>query len=149
MKSAIRRPNPSEEEYLASDSSKKMSFDDYMYSKMGAKKVADTVLGGYHARIIKANMPGGPITLYVWRGINIRELGEFTQANKHHYMTLESIEPNIPVPASTFEFPSGYKLDTAAQRQAAAPPQGAPRPGRQLVIPAPQAGQGGMPPKQP
>jgi hypothetical protein len=126
-RSAILDTNIVLGDYLSSDSSNIVPLSQFIMQRQGVQHLRDTVIAGYHARVMQARSQGGPVTFILWRGITIGERGEFTQMNKHHELVLQNMELNIDLPDSTWEAPSGYTI----QKQA---PQ--PRPG------------GTMPPKK-
>ena len=110
-RAALRDENLAVKQYLASDSSKTMSMPEYIFARMKATRLADTVIEGYQTRVITAQSQGGPTTWWIWRGITLRERGEFTQMNKHHFLVLQEMQLNIDVPDSVFTIPKGYKVE--------------------------------------
>lgn len=126
-KTAMRDTNIAMEAYLASDSSKTMSLSQYILQRQGVEYLGDTVVAGYHARILRAKSQGGPVTFILWRGITIGEHGEFTQMNKHHELVLQKMELNIDLPDSTWQAPSGYSIQKPPAPPHPAGPMAAPR----------------------
>lgn len=132
-KTAYKLPNVAMQEYLASDSSSKMSLTDYILARSGAKKVKEENLQGYAATMYEIASQGGPVRWWYWKGIVIREEGEYTQMNKHHTLMLQKIELNIAVPDSLFKVPAGYTVQTPPPPPSPNPPSGTPG-----AAPAPQ-----------
>jgi hypothetical protein len=123
---AYKLPNLAMQEYLASDSSTKMSLTDYIIARSGAKKVKEENLQGYAATMYEISSPGGPVRWWYWHGIIVREEGEYTQMNKRHIAMLQKIELNIAVPDSLFKIPAGYTLQAPPPPPSPNPPGAAP-----------------------
>ncbi|MCC7438458.1 MAG: hypothetical protein IT211_08165 [Armatimonadetes bacterium] len=125
-KTAYKLPNIAMQNYLASDSASKMSLTDYILARSQAKRIKEENLQGYATTMYEIASPGGPVRWWYWKGIVIREEGEYTQMNKHHTVMLQKIELNIPVPESLFQIPAGYKIQTPPPPPSPNPPSGAP-----------------------
>ena len=111
-KIAYKLPNLAMQQYLSYDSTNTMSLTDLILARSGAKKVKEENLQGYAATLYEIASQGGPVRWWYWKGIVIREEGEYTQMNKHHTLMLQKIELNIPIADSLFQVPAGYKVQT-------------------------------------
>lgn len=109
-RTAQRVPNRIDDEYMASAESKTTPFAEWLMQRQKAQHVGDTVISGYHCRIIEMQALGGPVRWYAWRGIILREAGEFTQAKTRHILKAQEIALNIQIPDSIFAPPAGYKI---------------------------------------
>jgi hypothetical protein len=105
-----RRPNQGVSRYLASEESKTISLGELSMKNAGAERLPDTTISGYHCRVLRKQAQGTTITNWIWRGITIRE--QVVSATDKFSSTAQAVEidANIDVPASTFEFPAGYKI---------------------------------------
>ncbi len=105
-----RRKNEGVNRYLASQDAKSLSFADYAVKLSGAERLPDTTIAGYHCKVLRKSVGGMTVTNWIWRGILIRE--QLISKADNYEATVEPVEitPNIDVPASTFEFPAGYKI---------------------------------------
>jgi|GEM_PF-2048085 len=113
-----RRKNEGVSRYLASTDAKSSSFADYVVKNSGAERLPDTTIAGYHCKVLRKSVGGMTVTNWIWRGVLIRE--QLISKADNYESTVEPVEitTNIDVPASTFEFPAGYKISDYA------PPQG-------------------------
>lgn len=105
-----RIPNRIDDDYMASPESKTVPFAEWLMQRQKAERVGDTVISGYHCRIIEMQAIGGPVRWYSWRGIILREVGEFTQAKTRHILKVQEINLNASIPDSAFAVPAGYKI---------------------------------------
>lgn len=109
-RTAQRVPNRIDDDYMASPESKTAPFAEWLMQRQKAQRVGDTVISGYHCRIIEMQALGGPVRWYAWRGIILREVGEFTQAKTRHILKAQEIALNVSIPDSAFAPPAGYKI---------------------------------------
>lgn len=118
-----RRPNVLDEFYLKSDSSKRFSLGDIIFlsaAKVG-KRLPDTVINGYHCKVIKISQPGFTDTRWIWRGIVLRQHFEPMQGGDFTVETVE-LTPGVTVPDSVFRFPSNYNVQDLPAIDPSKPP---------------------------
>ena len=124
-RTAQRVPNRIDDDYMAAPESKTIPFAAWLMQRQKAERVGDTTISGYHCRMITMQALGGPVRWYAWRGIILREVGEFTQAKTRHILKAQEISLNIPVPDSAFALPAGYKIaEPQLPPKPPTPPQG-------------------------
>jgi hypothetical protein len=116
-KHGYRTSNEGLKRYLAMGALKTMSLGALIMSQSGAERLADTVIAGYHCRVLRKKVNGMTITDWLWRGIVIREHVVSPQ-DKVEY-TIEPIEitPNVAVPAESFSYPSDFVMSPYTPRQ--------------------------------
>jgi hypothetical protein len=125
---AWRRPNDIDDLYMKSDSGKRFSLGDLSFiqaTQMG-ERLPDTVIDGYHCRVVKVTRPGFTDTRWVWRGIMIRQHFAPVEGGDFYIETVE-LTPNVPTNDSLFTFPQGTKLqELPAEGGPRGPGQGIP-----------------------
>ncbi|MCE7933761.1 MAG: hypothetical protein DYG96_04120 [Chlorobi bacterium CHB2] len=109
-RTAQQVPNRIDDDYAASPDSKTIPFAEWLLKRQRAQHVGDTTINGYRCRIVQMQAAGGPVRWYLWRGIILREAGEFTQAKTHHILKVQEINVNVAIPDSMFALPAGYKV---------------------------------------
>jgi hypothetical protein len=109
-KQGSSKPNESLKQYLDRGAGKTVSLAELILQSSGAERLGDTVIAGYHCRVLRKETPAGLVTNYVWRGIVLREHVVSPKDSIEFTTETVSIEPNITVPASTFEFGAGYTI---------------------------------------
>jgi hypothetical protein len=120
-KTAYRENNKEDDTYLLNDSLKKVSFDEFINTRLRTPepRLPDTVINGYRLRVYQTNTPGFSLTRWVWRGVTMLEhwrglLGQPGQPTPPDTMEFyaEPVEiqftPNLP--ESTFRPPADYKI---------------------------------------
>jgi hypothetical protein len=109
-KGGFRRDVDALAPYLSSPESKKISLGEYTVVRSGATRLADTTVAGYHCRVYVRHADESVTTIWVWRGITLRQRVEFPA--KHVVYTMEPVEVvvDVDVGEGTFEFPSEYKI---------------------------------------
>jgi hypothetical protein len=124
-KSGWKMHNSAITHYLSMDSSKNISLGESIFSKTPGIQLPDTVINGYHCKVRINKQPGIISTVWVWRGIPIREHFEAPMDSMEFWVETKEITPNINVPDSAFKFPAGIPVQD---------------------IPEPKPGQSFMPP---
>ncbi|MDB5035511.1 MAG: hypothetical protein JWQ98_2752 [Chlorobi bacterium] len=105
-----QRPNLGFKRYLAAPEAPTTSLGAYLLNQSGAERLPDTVIAGYHCKVLRKSSGGMTVTNWVWRGITIREHLVSTEDKVEYIAEPVEISANIDVPASTFEFPKGYRI---------------------------------------
>ncbi|MEP7219063.1 MAG: hypothetical protein ABI876_09100 [Bacteroidota bacterium] len=104
------RPNLSIKRYLNAPEAATTSFAAYLLNQSGAERLPDTVISGYHCKVLRKSSGGMTVTNWVWRGITIREHLVSAEDKVDYIAEPVEISAGIDVPASTFEFPKGYRI---------------------------------------
>jgi hypothetical protein len=132
-KTGMRMQNPSDDEYLASDSGKIFSLGEMIFRHSGGRRLADTTIRGLKVSVLQLDQGQASTKVYVWQGIVMRELFK-SQDGTSFGVEIESMDFDIDVPVSLFAVPAGVKLTDApppgsqpgAAQGGAMPPGGAP-----------------------
>lgn len=109
-KKGSRRPNGSVERYLASPESKSLSLGDVAIRASGADLLPDTTIAGYRCKVLRKTFDGVTRTVWVWRGIPLRELVEVPADNVRYMLDPVEIKPDIAIDDSTFRFPADFTI---------------------------------------
>lgn len=123
---AYRLPNSAIQDYLGSDSANTVSLAEFVFARRGMKKIKDETIQGYPTTLYEIASPGGPVRMWYWKGLPIREEGEFTKMNKRHALLLQKIELNISIPESLFQVPQGYTVENPPPPPSPNPPSSTP-----------------------
>jgi hypothetical protein len=117
-----RRPNTVDDKYLNSDSAKRFSLGDMIFFEAvkNGTRLPDTVINGYHCRVVQIKQAGFTDTRWIWRGITLRQY--FAPMDGGAF-TVETVEltPNITFADSVFTLPAGYKIQELGEND---PPPG-------------------------
>lgn len=104
--------NRAHQHYLSMPEIKTTPYGEISLKRSAGERLADTVLlGRYYCRVYQQARPRYTHTIWVWGGVPIRE--QLTLANNvagNYVLEPVSIETNVQVPQSLFEFPEGYSI---------------------------------------
>lgn len=96
--------------YQNDPESKSISFGEWIARRTEAKRLPDTTIAGYHTRVYQRMKDGATTTIWVWRGITIREQIEVPAQGVRYLFEPLSIEVGVQTGDATFEFPKGYEI---------------------------------------
>ena len=105
---------------------------EFVMDQIGAERLKDTVIAGYHTRVYRIDGGSSVQTLWIWRDFPIRIHYFLPYDDIEYRFEPVSIELNPTIAATQFEWPKGYVIDNLPNmpNTAVAPP---PPPGSPIV----------------
>lgn len=143
QKSGWTMDNESDDRYLKSDSSTTYSLGEMIFRASGGVRLNDEVVKGYPCKVQELRQGDAATRVWVWQGLIVRE--RFTSKEMSFTVEIDSAVFDIDIPASTFNVPSGIKLE---RRSPDMPPGGSqqePPKGGVIMPPPPAGGRGTNP----
>jgi hypothetical protein len=131
-RSGWKMKNSAIQHYLSSDSSHTMSLGDIIMTKTPGQRLADTTINGYHCKVVLNQQPGIIHTVWVWRGITLREHFIAPMDSMEFWVETIELQPNLSAPDSAFRFPAGITMQEVPEPkpgQTFMPPMGPQQPG--------------------
>lgn len=112
--------------YSNSDEADSLYFADYVFKEgYKAKRLPDTVINGYKTTVYRNETPAFVHTVWIWRGLMLREHFFATMENVEYRIEPVSLETDINVSDSEFAPPKDYVI---VERQAPPVPSALPPP---------------------
>lgn len=96
--------------YENDPASKTVSFGDWIARRTEARRLEDTVIAGYHTKVFQREQNGVISTIWVWRGLPIRELTEVRAQGVRYLFEPLTIDVGVSTDDTTFQFPAGYEI---------------------------------------
>lgn len=109
-KRGFRRMINGVEPYENDPASKRISFGEWIAARTEAKRLTDTVIAGYQTKVYQREQNGVRSTIWVWRGLPIRELTEVPAQGVRYLFEPLTLDVGIPTDDTTFQFPAGYQI---------------------------------------
>lgn len=131
-KQGWRAPQKFSDEYQNSGMADSMFLVEYVFKEgYKAKRLSDTTINGYKTKVYRFETPNFVHTVWLWRGLILREHFFATLENVEYWVEPVSIETDISVKDSEFQVPESYAIEDR---------QGPPMPS---ALPPPQLGKPG------
>jgi len=96
--------------YNADPKGRTMSFGDWIARRTDATRLADTTISRYRTKTYRRQSNGVITTVWLWRGLPIRELVEVPNQKVRYLFEPLEIDVDMPTESSMFEFPAGYTI---------------------------------------
>lgn len=120
-----RTPNRMLAPYFESGKVDSMSITEFIMGQLQAKKLPDTTINGYKTSVYQIENPGLVHTLWLWRGVPLREHFFAPMEDIEYWLEPVSLEIDTNPADDLFTMPEGYKI---LDRNTPPPPSALPPP---------------------
>ena len=96
--------------YLSDPQAKTLSFSEWIAGRSGGERLGDTTISGYRTKVYRRHVNNVTTTIWVWRGLTIREMIEVPNKGVRYLFEPLTLEVDLPVADSTFQFSAEYRI---------------------------------------